>query len=103
MADAPPTFTLCHAIPGRLRVKVTAIRRAAEEADVLAYWLAKLPGIRKAQANPLTGSVILHYDPQATSPPAISKSVLEWLWGPEAPRLPSLRRILPWQTMTSAD
>ena len=58
----------CHSIPGRLRVKVAAIRRQPEKAGVLANWLTLQQKIHQAQANPITGSVILEYDPQAAQP-----------------------------------
>lgn len=67
MATEQRKFELCHSIPGRLRLKVKAIRHAEEEARALAFWLSRQAGIREATASPLTGSVILHYDP-STSP-----------------------------------
>ncbi len=69
MTDQAPSFIFCHAVPGRLRVKVAAIRRDEEKAAVLALWLTMQAKIREAAANPVTGSVIVYYDGRDTSPP----------------------------------
>ncbi len=63
-----PAAVFCHAVPGRLRVKVAAIRRNAEKAGALANWLTLQQKIHQAHANPITGSVILYYDPQVAQP-----------------------------------
>jgi cation-transporting P-type ATPase C len=69
MMDQAPFFVFCHAVPGRLRVKVEAIRRNEEKAATLAHWLTLQARIREAAANPVTGSVIVYYNSQDTSPP----------------------------------
>jgi cation-transporting P-type ATPase C len=71
----------CHSVPGRLRVKVAAIRRQPEKAGVLANWLTLQQKIHQAFANPVTGSVVLEYDPQAAQPeelyPLLEQAVLD--------------------------
>jgi heavy metal translocating P-type ATPase len=63
-----PAAVFCHSVPGRLRVKVAAIRRQPDKAGALANWLTLQQKIHKADANPITGSVIVEYDPQAAQP-----------------------------------
>ncbi len=71
----------CHSVPGRLRVKVAAIRRQPEKAGALANWLTLQQKIHQAFANPVTGSVVLEYDPQAAQPeelyPLLEQAVLD--------------------------
>ncbi len=66
-----PAAVVCHSVPGRLRVKVAAIRRQPDKAGALANWLTLQQKITRAHANPITGSVILEYDPQAAQPEEI--------------------------------
>jgi cation-transporting P-type ATPase C len=71
----------CHSVPGRLRVKVAAIRRQPEKAEALANWLTLQQKIHQAFANPVTGSVVLEYDPQVAQPeelyPLLEQAVLD--------------------------
>jgi cation-transporting P-type ATPase C len=62
-----PHFTLCHAIPGRLRVKVFQIKGAEERAQALQTWLTGQTEIQEASASSVTGSVVLLYDATVTS------------------------------------
>ena len=87
-----PAAVFCHSVPGRLRVKVAGIRRQPDKAGVLANWLTLQQKIHQAHANPITGSVILEYDPQAAQPeelyPLLEQAVLD------LPRL--LEEMPPW-------
>jgi len=47
-----------HAIPGRIRVKVGALKDNAALARELEARLAAEPGVRRAEANPTTGSLL---------------------------------------------
>ena len=62
-----PSLTLCHAIPGRVRVKVFHIKGSEEGAQALQYWLAGQTGIQEASASAVTGSVVLGYNTAAWS------------------------------------
>ncbi len=53
-----------HCIPGRVRVKVTAIRTSDDRAYSLQTWLSQRGEIRSVEARPSTGSVILEYNPR---------------------------------------
>ncbi len=67
MEAAPRKFLLCHSTPSRLRVKVQGIRHAEKAALALEHWLASQIGVQEVSANPITGSVILHYNPEVAS------------------------------------
>lgn len=51
-----------HFIPGRVRLKVDAVRRAPEFARQVEDRLATVPGITAVEANALTGGVLVCYD-----------------------------------------
>lgn len=51
-----------HHVPGRLRVKVPAIKGDARQAQELCARLRARPGVIDAEANPVTGSVLVRYD-----------------------------------------
>ena len=51
-----------HSVPGRIRMKIPT---AVEDPAVLEHYqhlFAKLPGVSDIKINPLTGSVVVHYD-----------------------------------------
>ena len=55
-----------HAIPGRARVRIDSLKRNPVVARRLSERLANLPGMRRVEANALTGTVLLLYDPDDT-------------------------------------
>jgi hypothetical protein len=50
-----------HAIDGRVRVRVPAIRGSSAMADAVTAQLRALEGVTRVHANQTTGSVIVHY------------------------------------------
>jgi hypothetical protein len=66
--DVLPRF---HHVPGRLRLKLSSIKRNDARARCAEDWLSALDGIRSAYANPLTGSLVVRFDPCITSVDAI--------------------------------
>jgi hypothetical protein len=54
---------LVHALDGRLRIRIPAIKRNAEVAASLEQSLLRVKGVKGVRANTLTGSVLIHYDP----------------------------------------
>jgi Heavy metal associated domain 2 len=50
-----------HFVPGRLRLKITALRRQRSAAEAAAK-VAALPMVTSAVANPLTGSLTINFD-----------------------------------------
>lgn len=60
-----------HHVPGRLRIRFPGLKRNARELQLAVAALESLPGVRSLESNPVTGSVLLYYDPAITSAPAI--------------------------------
>jgi hypothetical protein len=54
---------LVHALDGRLRVRVERIKRDPAAAASVEQSLLTLTGVKKVRANPVTGSVLVFYDP----------------------------------------
>jgi len=53
---------LAHASPGRIRLKVDDVKNDPEKARDIEAKLRTVPSIRSADANPVTGSLLLTYD-----------------------------------------
>lgn len=53
-----------HHVPGRLRVKSPRLKRNEREAAQTRACLDQLHGVHAAEVNTLTGSILIHYDPQ---------------------------------------
>lgn len=60
-----------HHVPGRLRVRVPAIRRNSRKAAPVIALLRDLRGVSTAEPNLMTGSIVIRYDPESTSADAI--------------------------------
>jgi hypothetical protein len=56
-------FGCVHALPGRLRVRVPAIKKAPEVAARVEQTLRQEEAVVNVAASPVTGSVLVHYDP----------------------------------------
>jgi hypothetical protein len=62
---APSQFeglTVTHALPGRLRVKISRVKQNPELAQQAQQTLGQVPGIHRVEANHLTGSLLILYD-----------------------------------------
>jgi hypothetical protein len=57
-----------HALPGRLRVKVAGVKKSPPTAGRVEQALLQEPGVTAVGANPVTGSVLVHFDPSRTCP-----------------------------------
>ncbi len=57
--------TVVHHIPGRLRVKLPRSRRDPALIKELRDFVAGLGGVRRVEVNPLTGSILVHYQPES--------------------------------------
>lgn len=64
-----------HDVPGRLRIKIPELRRNLHLAQELHRLLNSVSGVESTTANAVTGSIIVHYDPEITS----SSSILTFL------------------------
>ncbi len=75
---------LLHSLPGRMRVHVPAWSGQPRGIETR---LRQLPGVKSAQANPLTGNILIGFDPAVTDQQALLAALraLE----PEAPAEPA--------------
>ncbi|MFN8637273.1 MAG: hypothetical protein U0893_25775 [Chloroflexota bacterium] len=55
------------AVPGRARLRVQGLRDDAERAQAVVGAVLALDGVGKAEANPLTGTMLVHFDAGVTS------------------------------------
>lgn len=62
MATATMTFSYVHSTPGRMRIRVPALRGEESRYRRMEADLAARPGITHVTANPLTGSVLILFD-----------------------------------------
>lgn len=56
-----------HELPGRLRVKIPMLKRNESAARKVQDFLEDIKGISSASAKPLTGSIVIKFDPKAIS------------------------------------
>jgi hypothetical protein len=54
-----------HAMPGRVRLKVAKVKGNPAFAQKTRDKLSQVPGIKRVEAHPLTGSVLVYYDAAA--------------------------------------
>jgi hypothetical protein len=57
-----------HHVPGRLRVKTPALKRSPARAERVCAAVTALQGVSSAEANPVTGSLVVTYDPLRADP-----------------------------------
>jgi copper chaperone CopZ len=60
-----------HHVPGRLRLRIAAVKRNPGRAKVVEDLIEGRPGITSVDANTLTGSVTVIYDTDAITPTEI--------------------------------
>jgi hypothetical protein len=67
--DCPAAFefALAHHVPGRLRLRSAALKGDASASEQARHQLAQIRGVTATSANPITGSVLLEYDPSVLS------------------------------------
>ncbi len=53
-----------HKIPGRIRMKIPAAKANPEILAAYQAAFSAIPGITAVKAKPLTGSIVVHYDPK---------------------------------------
>lgn len=65
--SADRTATIVSAAPGRVRVRLDRSMRSPEAMRGLAEMVCGLDGVREVRANPITGSLLVLYDPETVS------------------------------------
>jgi len=74
---------LLHVLPGRLRAHVPG--RIGRAQDIVETRLRRVPGIRTARANPLTGNVLVLFDETLVTAPSIVAALRALLVTPRDP------------------
>jgi hypothetical protein len=72
-------ISIVHAVPGRIRLKISRLKRDPKYAVAIRDRLLTLPGVRRVEANPLTASVVVSYNDPATTLPALVPNLSEAL------------------------
>lgn len=57
-----------HHVPGRLRIKAPHLKRNERQASAMQQALDNARGVVNAEVNTLTGSVVINYDHNVTTP-----------------------------------
>lgn len=73
--DPDASVAILSSTPGRLRLRIVAAKRSPSAAARARTSLAAHPGVKSADANHLTGTVLVTYDSNATSPWSIKRTV----------------------------
>jgi P-type Ca2+ transporter type 2C len=63
MATSLTSFTYLHSTPGRMRIRVPDRRGDEGFSQLMEQELGRNPGVTQVYANPLTGSVLILFDP----------------------------------------
>ena len=58
-----PSVRVAHSVEGRIRLKVRHSKGKPEVLNAFAETFRRLPGIERVETNPVTGTVLLFYDP----------------------------------------
>ena len=74
--QAAPVYV--HALEGRLRIKVPEVRGATDTAREIESRLRALPAVDQATANPVTGNVLVLYDPRRITHAQIVDLLRSW-------------------------
>jgi hypothetical protein len=69
---------IVHAMPGRVRVKISRVKEDSALAQAVQERLAAVQGIQRVEVNPITGSVLVLYDATALEPFDALVSLAEW-------------------------
>jgi hypothetical protein len=72
------TSSYLHTLNGRLRIKVAEVKNSPDTAREIESQLRLLNGIEDAQANPVTGNVLVFYDASQTASDEIVDSLHTW-------------------------
>jgi hypothetical protein len=66
-----------HILPGRLRLRVKALKGRRHAAGALESHLGAVEGISRVEVSAITGSLLLHFDPRRLSSPAFLDACAE--------------------------
>jgi copper chaperone CopZ len=81
---------IVHVVDGRLRVRVRSIKNDPFLSDAIARRIRQVPGVQRATANPVTGSLTITYDPSTVTAQAV-RSELAAILGIELTAILSIK------------
>ena len=61
-----------HHVQGRVRIRAEALKQNLVTLDAIRAEFEAIGGVRSAVANPLTGSIVIDYDPSVLDPETVS-------------------------------
>jgi hypothetical protein len=64
-----------HHVRGRLRIRTPHLKRRAERAQAVVAELRRTRGIKSAEANVITGSLLIYYEPAQTDAAGVIAAV----------------------------
>lgn len=73
-----------HVLEGRIRVKISQIKRSPQHAEAIERRLNGVEGIDQAVANPVTGNVLIVYDPYQIEQRRVFDLLMDCGWLPSA-------------------
>lgn len=73
-----------HHIPGRLRVRTTALKHDAAHRLEFREWLESVPGVTSVEMNAVTGSALIHYDVRIADGDGLMTLLCDEGWVPAA-------------------
>jgi hypothetical protein len=87
-----------HHVPGRLRLRVPAIKRNEHHARAVGSVLRETDGVLRHELSSITGSVVVHYAPGRLDPQQLINRLRELT--PAAPATPGTA-LVPWQPVSA--
>lgn len=88
-----------HHVPGRLRLRVPAIKRNEHHARTVGSVLRETDGVLRHEVSSVTGSVVVHYAPGRLDPQRLIDRLRE-LAPPAAPATTGTA-LVPWQPVSA--
>jgi hypothetical protein len=70
---------IVHHIPGRMRIKVPFLRGSSTNLEQINLLLSSIEGFKHVDVSPITGSVLLHYEPEMQE--QFSKQLSDYVQG----------------------
>jgi len=77
--NMPGVITLVHTLPGRSRFQLPLLVGQKEAGQKLALRLQEVDGVTSATVQPVTGSVLLVYDPAILTPDVLAAALVRLL------------------------
>ena len=60
-----------HHVPGRMRIRTPILKRNEKRAQAVRELVTAQTGVKTAEVNTITGSMVIHYDPKRTTSTAL--------------------------------